>query len=364
MPKESSNTNLSREDLHSHNLLAINFGGIGDEILFLPTLESIRKAYPDAKITLIVEPRSRSITEVTSLIDHIVCFDIKKRPLTVVDLLKLLSILRAGNYDLVVSSGSSWMVAVLLFLSSIKKRVGYSKGNLSAKLLTNPVRLNQDQYAANMYHDLVTGLGLPQKDVVPKIEVRADHLEAMKKLIGYGTAKSGIRRILIHPGTSRLSITKGIIKTWPTENWLQLIKNLLTLDNVQLILAGGPDDEKTVNQILQGLPSSTNILSTFGLTKSLADLAALTCLSDLLVCVDSAPMHIAVGLNKPIVAMFGPTDSKKLLPQSPDFQKQTKVLKSLASHDVSGVQLPPESVFQSVLDLLQVVKVQGKLQKG
>ena len=37
---------------NTKNILAINFGGIGDEILFLPTLASIKKEYPDAKLLL------------------------------------------------------------------------------------------------------------------------------------------------------------------------------------------------------------------------------------------------------------------------------------------------------------------------
>ncbi|MFX6424124.1 hypothetical protein ABTG32_17980, partial [Acinetobacter baumannii] len=52
-------------------ILTINFGGIGDEILFLPTLASIRAIYPHARISLLLEPRSRSFEQVTDLVDEI-----------------------------------------------------------------------------------------------------------------------------------------------------------------------------------------------------------------------------------------------------------------------------------------------------
>ena len=39
-------------------------------------------------------------------------------------------------------------------------------------------------------------------------------------------------------------------------------------------------------------------------------------LSDMLVCVDSAPMHIGVGTGTKVIAIFGPTDEKKLLPSN------------------------------------------------
>jgi heptosyltransferase-2/heptosyltransferase-3 len=50
------------------------------------------------------------------------------------------------------------------------------------------------------------------------------------------------------------------------------------------------------------------------MTQNISQLAAVFKLSDLLVCVDSAPMHVGVGVRTSTVAIFGPTDEKKLLP--------------------------------------------------
>ena len=47
-----------------NKILVINFGGIGDEILFLPTIISLKKEFPNAKITLALEPRSKSIKDI------------------------------------------------------------------------------------------------------------------------------------------------------------------------------------------------------------------------------------------------------------------------------------------------------------
>src|ERR1700679_930617 len=111
-------------------LLAINFGGIGDEILFLPVLASIKESYPDTHITLLLEPRSKSVKDISNLIDEIKLFDIKKRILLPHDYWQLLEILRDGNYQTVISSGSSPLVACLLFASGISERIGYDSGPL------------------------------------------------------------------------------------------------------------------------------------------------------------------------------------------------------------------------------------------
>jgi ADP-heptose:LPS heptosyltransferase len=376
-------------------ILTINFGGIGDEILFLPTLKTLRMQLPEAHFTLLLEPRSRSVKEVTDLIDEVLTFDIKKRPLLPQDLLSLLLLIRKGAYDLVLSSGSSPMVAMLLYLSGIKVRVGYDAGSKVKALLTHPVKLNREQYAGNMYHDLCKGVAAylgkksdeerfqPSYLHVPEIVVKAESLKAMKQVISNFNLPEGEkppRYILLHPGTSRLAVEKGIIKTWPTAAWLSLIEQIEETKELPfkpvIVLCGGPDDASVMGDLLKGLGNkygdnleSRGILNAYGKTRSLSDLAALISLSDLMVCVDSAPMHLAVGLNKKVVALFGPLEPEKLIPPKANFvaiadrperarpdefspisYEASSQIRSLL--DGLGVRLPPDIVYRSSLDLL------------
>ncbi|MBY0550235.1 MAG: glycosyltransferase family 9 protein [Candidatus Obscuribacterales bacterium] len=346
-------------------MLAVNFGGLGDEVLFLPTLKSIKLEHPDWNVTLLTEPRARSIKQLTDTIDEIITFDIKKRPLLPQDYIELISLLRRGGYDLILSSGSSMQVSVLLFLSGIKRRVGYDSGALSHLLLTSPVKLNRNQYAGLMYHDLVTGLNLDQKPKDPEITLSADSLSKMRALLEKesnatsttsGTTTS--KRIILHPGTSKLAIQKGIFKVWAAANWCELIERLMQQGH-EVILAGGPEDEDAVKDILAGLAESQTVArqpgrfwSACGKTANVADLAALIHLCDLMICVDSAPMHIAAGVNAPLVALFGPTDPAKLLPTSPRFVAVVEDKALAATRTASGVQIPVDTVYRTAVDLL------------
>jgi ADP-heptose:LPS heptosyltransferase len=357
---------MTAKQPNSNNLkiLTINFGGIGDEILFLPTLESIRTIYPNAHVTLLLEPRSKSIEQITNLVDKTLTFDIKKRPLLPSDLYQLLSLIRSGKFDLVISSGSSPQVAALLFFSGIPKRIGYGSNWLARILLSSPVALDRNQYAAAMYQDLAKGIGatkLPAASCIPKAVLNADSTRRMRDFLkSQGTASDTLQRIVIHPGTSILAVQKGIIKTWDTSNWAHLINRLGQEDNIQIVLAGGPDDADIIADLKQRLVAEPNLI--FGQTRSLADLAALIDQSDLLICVDSAPMHLAVALNKPLVALFGPTDETKLLPEHPKFKAlRDKPMSEFPRRleDGLGVRLQPDIVFQSVMDLLREWKARG-----
>lgn len=282
-------------------ILAVNFGGIGDEILFLPTLISLKKAYPEAKITLALEPRSKGIKDLTDIIDDLFLIDIKSKN-KYIELLKLIFLARKGKFDLAVTAGGNKFMSIILFLTGIKKRYGYNTGKLSERLLTQAVKLNKNQYACDMYHDLIT----------PIIDIRTKLPE-----IKIGKIEKDSDSILIHPGVSKLSVNLGMIKTISAEEWTEVI-DLLIESGKKVILAGGPDDKECIETIRKALKNKNreNFVDYYGRTKSLSDLAILIASCDKFLCSDSAPLHIAVALKTKTYVIFGATDYKKLIPES------------------------------------------------
>ncbi len=290
-------------------ILAINFGGIGDEIFFLPTLISLKKEFPNAKITLALEPRSKSVKDLTDVIDNLFLIDVKGKN-KYFELLKLVFKARTGKFDMVISSGGNKMIAVLLAMTGIKKRYGYDTGKLSRKLLTAAVPLNKNQYACAMYHDLITPV-TTQKTLLPEINIVPQ--EKIKNTI------------LIHPGVSRMSVQKGMIKTIDAKTWANVVDLLITRGK-RVLLAGGPDDEQcieTIRQILTERGHGHMYEDYYGKTKNLRDLGELIAKSEVFICSDSAPLHIAVALKTRTFVIFGPTDDKKLIPAA-DFVTPVK----------------------------------------
>lgn len=284
------------------NILLINFGGLGDEILFLPTIRTLKKLYPTSKITLALEPRGKAIKNLTSFIDEIKVFDVKGKN-KFIELFKLFLFMHFNSFDIVISSGSNKLIPILLFLSGIKKRYGYDSGKLSQCLYTKAIKLNKNQYAANMYHDLLDDLTLIDKIPLPKIDINIKNTNISPN------------SVLIHPGVSKISVQKGIVKTIKAEKWIELIQKLLSMGKV-VYLAGGVDDDEIINKILSQIPNNTqNFVNMYGKTKNIVDLATLISSCETIICSDSAPMHIAIALDKKTITIFGPTDENKLMPK-------------------------------------------------
>ncbi len=303
------------------NALFINYGGLGDEILFLPCIEDFKKKYPNCKITLCLESRAKGVKQLTSLIDEIIEVDIKASGLKkYFNVLGLIQRARKGKFDVVISSGKSPLVAIILYLTGIKRRSGYF--SKTAFLLTDGVELDENQYAGSMYHDLI----LPYLDDNILDEISVPHLKADGNFIlphelqsGQGNIQGEASEggfIALHPGVSKMSIDKQIYKCPDVSFWHSVIKGVLEKGK-RLVLFGGPDDKEIIEKILEDKEVSNhpNFINYFGKTKNLADLMNTLSFADTLICADSAPLHIGVGLGLNIVAIFGPTNEDKLVPK-------------------------------------------------
>lgn len=335
----------------------INFGGIGDEILFLPAIKSVKKTYPDSEITLVTEPRSKSIKDLTSLIDSIIQCDIKSKS-RIFEVLKLILELRKGRFDMIISSGASPLVSVILFLSGIKERYGYDAGLLSRILLTKAIKLNKKQYAGNMYHDLVSGICDFEAEL-PEIEIDKSYHTNPHQQPESIEIKTDKKIVLIHPGSSKLSKEKNIIKSY--NNWAELIKRIQDSDKYTILLVGGPDDKEVIEEITKEI-SDKNLINLFGKTKNIQQLVKLIKKADVSICIDSAPMHIAVGLGKKTLGIFGPTDEKKLIPENDLFVPITNNIecrpclwdkRSECCDNVKCLEIPVETVFEAIEKALQ-----------
>lgn len=281
------------------NILVINFGGIGDEILFLPTLISLKKEYPISKITLALESRSKAVADLTDIIDEMIFVDIKTKN-KYMELLKLIFKTWFSKYDMVISSGASSFISIILFLTGIKKRYGYDTGSLSRKLLTKAVPLNKKQYACAMYHDLISPI-TDKKTILPEIKIDKTEKEP--------------NTVLIHPGVSKMSVQKGCIKTVTPEIWAGAI-DILIENGKKVILTGGKDDEECVLEIKPLIKHKENFVDYFNKTKSLKELAQLISECEKFLCSDSCPLHVAVGVGAKTYVIFGPTNYKTLIPEN------------------------------------------------
>lgn len=291
-------------------ILALVPGGIGDQILFFPTLADLKATYPDATIDVIVEPRARGAYRLCPWVSGVQTFDYKGRS-SAADIINFLGNIRDREYDVALSLGSRWTVGFLLWLNGIPRRIGYQSAGRF--FLTDTVALNPEQYAASLYHDLLKGLGIQTPSPIPQVSVPKPDIawaEAEQERLDL----KGKSYVLIHGGSSQLARTKGIDKIYPVAKWQQIIADIqVKQPQLPIAVLQGPEDAEWVAELQEKAPDIKVIQP-----PDLGKLAATIGGASLMLCTDSAPMHLSVAVGTYTIALFGPTDPAKLLPPNSD----------------------------------------------
>jgi len=297
-------------------VLALVPGGIDDQILFFPALDDLQRHYPQAEIDVVAEPRAKGAYRVCKSVNEVLTFDFKNRN-SLADWANLLGKIREREYDLAITLEQRWIVAALLWLTGIPSRIGYA-GSAAESLLNHAVPLKTDQYAAYRYHDLLQGLGITTPCPELNINVSKKDLEwaeAEQKRLGLLGGSAASNYVLIHNGSSDLAQSQGVNNIYPVGHWQQIIQNLQQRQpDLALVVLQSPEDHAWVTQLRQACPELKVTAP-----EDVGKLAAIIAAASLMLCTDSAPMHLAVAVQTYTIALFGPTDPQKLLPSDPRF---------------------------------------------
>jgi ADP-heptose:LPS heptosyltransferase len=290
-------------------ILALVPGGIGDQLLFFPTLDDLKRSIPNAEIDVVVEPRAKGAYEVCKSVNQIIPFDFKDRN-SMSDWANLLGVIRDRYYDAALSLGPRWSIGLLLWLTGTSVRIGYA-GGPGQIYLTQSVPQKTQQYMAHMYHDLLQGLNIMTPCPAIEISLAKRHITwAETQQQQLGIKDSGY--VLLHIGPSESAQAKGIDPRYPVEQWQTIIQDFRSKQpDLPLVVMHGPDDADFAAALTKATPEVKAVK-----TSSTGRLAAMIAGANLMLCADNAAMHLGVALQVYTLALFGPGDPKKLLPES------------------------------------------------
>lgn len=330
------------ETLPPKKILAFCPGGLGDVVLFTPVLVTLRERFPNATIHLIIEQRCMALAPYLPGVDeptqvHGLVVDHQAGLLGRLQVFwDLLARVRTLRPDATVFAGTSPFLALVQWLGGARWRVGYGAGWFQRLSLCPPALLLRQVYTATMHHQLALALTQhprgaqgarvaeppsPEKPPLPQHPqlLSPTSAEAAEASMLLGMRDPACFTLLVHPGASKISQLKGIVKHWPPQRWATAMAMALAQwPNMRVVLLGGPDDAETLAAIREALRDVPADRWRDVSTKPISVGVLLACLQqgDALLCLDSAPMHLAVSMDTPVVALFGATDPQKLLPET------------------------------------------------
>jgi lipopolysaccharide heptosyltransferase II len=282
-------------------ILIIEMFGIGDFIMASSTFRALRERYPLAKITLLATPIFRDLAKSCPYFDNIVFFECpwptqSVYKFNIKKLLKTIKCLRKEKFDIAIDLRGDLRNILLKFFLGAKYRVGYNIGS-EGFLLTNKVPFNKTlKHQVDQNLNIAKFLGAEIKSSKPElwIENNNPYTNELLKSIEY---KKEEILIGIHPGANWYA------RRWSPAKFRELIKKLNLLSDVKILLVVSPKEISLLKEIEN---STLNVCSI--ITKNLKELAILIKKCHLLICNDSAPMHIATAVGTPVIALFGPQE--------------------------------------------------------
>jgi heptosyltransferase-2 len=284
------------------NPQAILFKGnnwLGDAILSLPTIFATRKTYPKAHITILTKSNLKTLYEMTPFIDEIMCYDGYK------DYPKLASRLREKKFDMAMIFPRSYSSALLIYLAKIPKRIGYASSHRSL-FLTDKVKREKWLLVINRvyyYYHLVESISKPGTPLMPTLSID----ETTRKW-ALGNIKPFINRTIIgiNPGAAY-----GSAKMWDVERFADVARKLIKEKEAIILVFGSPSDTAVCRKLTKLIGQDT---CNFSGRTDIKQLAGLMSFCKVFISNDTGAMHLASALNIPIVAIFGPTDSRATAP--------------------------------------------------
>jgi len=280
-------------------LLIFHLNQIGDLMFALPALKSLRDEFSDAHITSVMRPHLAGLLEHSGLVDEILLRPSGRASAAVGLGLQL----RETGPDLAVGFSQSATMMLCARLSGARHRVGYLDSDL-AWMLNHRIQVRGIPSPEKVLR-LVRGLGLePEKaDYVGLVRLSPEDEATGRRLLAEGELEGDGPVIALAPGEAGARP----YKSWSTERFRQVGAALAGEEGARLVVVGGPADRELGDEVVAGLGARGHNLA--GRTTP-AELAAVLAECELLIGIDSGPMHVAAAMGRPVAALFGPTDPR------------------------------------------------------
>ncbi|MCU0572675.1 MAG: putative lipopolysaccharide heptosyltransferase III [Syntrophobacteraceae bacterium] len=292
-------------------VLFIKLRHIGDVLLAAATCRALREASPEVRISMLVPAGTEDMLTNHPDIEEVIPL---RRGGGWRDDLRLIRRLRRNRFDLAVNMTEGDRGAILAFLSGARYRIGIDprhKGFMGKRrLFTHLVKPVYDgRHRALMDMDVLEPLGIERKDPQVELFVSAEDQDLVDGWLREEGLLDDRPFVIVHP-TSR-----WLFKCWRDEAVAEVVDHL-RIRGVRVVLTSGPDPrERDKLAAIAALCRGEPLVLSGSLT--LKQLGALLRRSVLFFGVDTAPMHMAAALGRPVLALFGPSDSKVWGPLAP-----------------------------------------------
>jgi lipopolysaccharide heptosyltransferase II len=291
---------------------------VGDAVMSVPALRTIRAVFPSAHITLIVRPWVREVYSSVDFCDDILEFDKTGDERGVTGLLRFARLLRSRRFDVAILLQNAFEAALMTRLAGIPHRVGYDRDGRGF-LLTHPCPVDpevRNHHQCYYYLGILAAAGWipaapwdrPGYQRIATIGVRQTDLQSARVMLESCGVSATQPLIGVNPGAAY-----GGAKRWLADRFAVVADRLAAECGARALIFGSAADAPVAAQVAGAMRTRPVLLA--GKT-TLGQMMGLLSSCRLFLTNDSGPMHLAAALDVPQVAVFGSTSARATGPLS------------------------------------------------
>ncbi len=270
---------------------------VGDMVMAQTLFKTLLQQFPDAQLDVISPPWPYDLLQRMPEVSNHYKIEVQRGKFSWQVRRAMAAQLKNKHYDQVITMPITWKSALIGYWCKIPKRTGFL-GEMRYGLLNDWRKLDTDKlpYMVQRY----VSLALPAKADIPELA----QISAPKLTVDQANAEQWLDKLNINTKKPLIALMPGAefgpAKRWPTENYADIAKDLVTA-GCQVMLLGSPKDYDTALEIEQ--KSGCELLNLCGKTKLLDAVDLLAC-ATLAISNDSGLMHIAAAVGVPQIAIY------------------------------------------------------------
>ncbi len=282
-------------------VLIIKPSSLGDVVTAIPVLRGLRRSFPDVHISWLLSTSCAPLLEGDKDLNEIILFD--RRLLGKAwrslkgsrELLKLLRILRNGEFD--------WVIDLLGLLRSgllgARTRAGVRAGFADARecawvFYTHRVRVSE-QHTVDRNIELARSMGVDARPEDMVLHLAESSMQFAREVCRDNNLREGRFLVCVPP-------TRWVTKRYPLRSWRKVVEALSR--DAPVVLLGAPDDRPLSRSIAE--PIQSNVVNLTGRT-TIPQMSAVIAASGGVICSDSAAKFVANAVGTDVVTLIGPT---------------------------------------------------------
>ena len=285
----------TRNTYHADRLLVAQSGFLGDVVLTTPLIAELRRRLAPASLSVLTTPQASPLLEEHPAVDRVLVDAKRAEGQGILGLLHTARQLRRERFTLAVAPHKSLRTALLLALAGIPQRIGFRQSPGWLLYHRTAVR-DVHRHEVERILCLMRAFGIEpeQCERRPRVEYGAAARAGAQALSSEAGVENNEPVFVVCPGS-----------VWPTKRWTiagyaGLVRRLAR-DYGRVLICGGPDDVPVARAIHE--QSGGQGVNLTGRADLQMFMALIDC-ARVVVSNDSAPMHIAVARNVPVVAIF------------------------------------------------------------